>query len=90
MLANVPHSCTAFTLRLLDTSKVVRVLEEQNAPVLIWDDIQVLEHLTFFYFLAYEVDVVLCFFKVSLARVQPNLVKISMHDFTAKLFELVQ
>ena len=90
MLAYVPHSRASLILRLLDTTEVVSVLEEKYAPVLVRDNIQVLEHLTFFDLLADEVDMVLSFFKVSLARVQPNFVEVSVDDLTAKLFELVQ
>lgn len=74
-------------MRLFDTTIVVSVLEKENAPVLLRDQVEILEHLAFFDLSYHEVDVVLSLFKVSLPRVKPNLVKVSMHDFTAKLLE---
>ena len=75
---------------LLYTTVVVIVLEEENSPILHWDEVQILEHLVFLYFFNDKVDVRLSVFKVSFLRMEPHLVEVSMNNIEAVLSELVE
>ena len=90
MLADVPYGRAALVMRLFHATIVVGVLEEKDAPVFLWDEIQVLEHLALFDLLYHEVDMVLGLFKVSLFSVQPDLIEVSMDNLAAELLELVK
>lgn len=89
MFADVPDCRTAFIMRFLDTTIIVSILKQKDAPVFLGNEIQVLEHLALFNLLDHEVDVVLGLFKVALLGVQPYLVEVSMDNLAAELLELV-
>ena len=90
MLRNVPVGLYSIILGLFDTSIVVGIFEQKNAPVLISCELKLFEHGIFLDFVDHKAHVVLSIFDVSLSSVDPDLVKICVDYFAAELSELVQ
>ena len=90
MLADIPDSRAPLALRFFDTSEIVSVLEEQDAPILLRYQVEVLVHILALDLLNDKVDVILRLFEISLARVQPDFVEVSVDDFAAELLEMMQ
>ena len=69
MLADIPDSRAPLALRFFDTSEIVSVLEEQDAPILLRNQVKVLVHFLALGLLNDKVDVTLRFFEIPLASV---------------------
>ena len=89
MHADVPMEEALLLIGLLDTAKVVRILEQKDAPVLCRNELKELEHRLVKDLLDDEVDMVLSFLKVTLACMQPDFVEVSVDDLTPELLELM-
>lgn len=90
MVSDVPGVVDHFGHGLLDASVVVHVLEEKNAPVLLWRQAQVFEQICFLNSLNRKVDHVFRLVQGVFPCVNHDFLEVSVDNVAAENFQAVK